>query len=91
MSNAAQRANDLGRLVVWALGHAYQAEMRGLIGNYLADAEGVPVDIPVSLLQRISEEVGRSRHSLLTGNGPQAVEAQAGPLTEIVHSRRHNN
>ncbi|MCX5314735.1 hypothetical protein [Streptomyces sp. NBC_00154] len=59
-----QEVNDLARLVVEALGHPYQEQMRGLVGIYLADAEGVPVSMPTPLQERISTEVNRARSTL---------------------------
>ena len=56
-----QEINEVGRLVVEAFGHAYRAEMRGTLCIYLADAEGVPVDMPLWLRDRIQEEVSRAR------------------------------
>ncbi|MEW2434141.1 hypothetical protein AB0952_08160 [Streptomyces caniferus] len=63
-SNASQDMNDLARLTVEALGHPYQEQMRGLVGIYLADAEGIPVSMPTSLQERISAEVNRARSTL---------------------------
>ncbi|MEU7335751.1 hypothetical protein [Streptomyces sp. NPDC007074] len=58
--------NDLGRLVIEALGRPYQAELRGQIGIYLADAEGQPADMPLALRDRLQYEVSRARASLST-------------------------
>ncbi|MFE7403195.1 hypothetical protein [Streptomyces sp. NPDC057557] len=56
--------NELGRLIVEALGYPYSAEIRGYIGIFLVDAEGVPVDLPESLCNRIQEEASRARSVL---------------------------
>ncbi|HEX5568045.1 MAG TPA: hypothetical protein VFY14_14150 [Streptomyces sp.] len=58
--------NEVGRLVVEAFGHPRQDEMRGQLCIYLADAEGVPVDMPPWLRDRIQEEVGRARAAIRT-------------------------
>ncbi|MEV7869209.1 hypothetical protein AB0P17_24665 [Streptomyces sp. NPDC088124] len=41
-----QEINEVGRMVVEAFGHPYQAEMRGKLCIYF-DVEGVPVDVPL--------------------------------------------
>ncbi|WP_060177999.1 hypothetical protein [Streptomyces sp. IMTB 1903] len=51
--NPREEVNDLGRRVAEELGLPYSAELRGLLGFYLADAEGQPVDMPQHLRDRI--------------------------------------
>lgn len=53
--NPREEVNDLGRQVAEELGLPYSAEMRGLLGFYLADAKGTPVDMPRHLRDRIQE------------------------------------
>ncbi|MFI1975425.1 hypothetical protein [Streptomyces wedmorensis] len=62
--NLREPVNELGRLVLEAFGHPYSAEIRGHIGIYLADAEGVPVDLPEPLRERIEAEVRRAREAV---------------------------
>ncbi|PWS47110.1 hypothetical protein DLE01_32120 [Streptomyces sp. FT05W] len=52
--NLDQPVNEAGKAVLEAFGYPYSAQMRGDIGIFLADAEGVPTDLPQELADRIS-------------------------------------
>lgn len=59
--NPIQEVNDLGRRVAEHFGLPYSAEVRGLLGFYMADAEGAPVGMPQHVRDRIQETADRLR------------------------------